>query len=133
MPYLIAVSKRSSERTHRHEGEKQRNEQLSPAKQPKNQREKEIEHLLDRKRPENIPVAGEIAAPGFQYIDVECERGDQGTPESSGALLNDEVSDMRKMKDTQYRQQQGRDAGEPHLVKSPHADERERIPAAKRC
>lgn len=37
------------------------------------ERKEEVDHLLDRERPEDIPVAGKVAAGGFKEIDMEGE------------------------------------------------------------
>ena len=52
--------------------------------------EEEIEHLFDRERPENVPVAGEIAAGGLKNVDVEGKGCDQGAAEAD--LLRDDVT-----------------------------------------
>ena len=77
LPGFVAVGPGgASERTEDHESEQQDDEELSAAEEAREDGEEEIEHFLDGERPQNIPVAGEVAAAGFEDVDVEGECGE---------------------------------------------------------
>src|ERR1035438_8942707 len=125
----------ATERAEHGEAEKNRRHQLAAAQEPAQQREEEIEHLLDRKRPENIPAAGKVSVPGLQKIHVKSECGDERAAEPSPIRRDNEVFDVREIEaaeDRQQQEEQRRDAGETQQVEIARDDTVELTPAAKR-
>jgi hypothetical protein len=60
--------------TQHNKGEENPYKQLASSEHSANQREKEMEHFLDGKRPENVPIPRKIPGPSFQNIDAERQR-----------------------------------------------------------
>src|ERR1700730_2579571 len=65
--------------------------------------EKQIEHFFYGEGPQNIPVAGEVAAISFENVDVEGERCKKRAREAASFLGNDEILNMREVQDAEHR------------------------------
>ncbi len=82
-------------------------------------REEEIEHFLDRQRPENVPAARQISMPGFEKIHVKSKRGEERAGQSSPVRRDNEVFDVREIDSAQHseqQQEQRRDTGETQQI-----------------
>ena len=74
MPEFISVRKHGScERTGCNKTREENNQRASAAENSADDRKKEIEHLFDRKGPQDIPIARQVAAARFEDVDVESE------------------------------------------------------------
>jgi len=133
-PDFVAVGEYGSgERPDRDETREQQEQELPPSKQSTNHGEEEIEHLFDGKGPQNVPIAGKIAAPRFEDIDVEGERREQSSSDTTRLCGDHEVLRLGQVKNAEYRQQekkQRRNARKAHKVEATQADTRECTPAA---
>src|ERR1700690_3508992 len=72
---------RAGNGSEQNEGAQNGHEDFHAPEKARPQREKEIEHFFDGKRPQNIPIAGKVAVTGFEHIQVESEGGEDGPSE----------------------------------------------------
>src|SRR5579862_690534 len=84
------------------EGAQNRDEEFRTPEKARHQREEEIEHFFDRKRPQNIPIAGKVAATVLEHIDVESEGGKEGTSEAACVLGDDEMPNLGEVQSAEH-------------------------------
>src|ERR1700722_18254921 len=95
-PYFISARKYGAcEGSQRDKTQKNSRKKLAAAKKPGDEREKEIEHLFDGKRPEHAPIAGKPSTLRLQYIDVQRQRGQQRAAKTTRFGGNDKRRDVR--------------------------------------
>src|SRR5215472_11197141 len=106
------------------EGNQEGNQPFALTQEPAEQRKEKIEHLFDRKRPEDVPIAGKVAASCLQDVDVKSKRREKRPTQSTCFCRHNEVVNIREVQDAEDRQQQyekRRNARESQPVESAQA------------
>ena len=94
--------RRATEGPENSQGKQKHDQQLALTEDPRDNREKEVKRFLDRKRPEDVPIARKIAAVRLQNVDAERECCQERSAKPSSAASSSAASTQ---KGVQFREE----------------------------
>src|SRR5579863_1928845 len=132
---VVACENGPCERPEDDEHEEKCNEETNSAEQPRRERKEEIEHLFDRKRPEDVPVGRQITAMSLKNINVKCKRCEHGAAKASLSRRNDKVlksGEVQRAENRKQTEKQRPDASKTEQIEVANIDVLEDTPAFER-
>ena len=121
---------------HRQRQQRQHRQQHHAApRQQAHDREADVEHLLDRQRPQHVPVAWQVAGLPLVPVQVQAERGKDRARQRLVGVDDRVIAHAGQVQHAQHRhqrQQARHDAGETPRIECAHVDPLQAAPAAQR-